>query len=166
MTTTVGWKEPFLTFKCWFLLKCLVPSQQKMAVCHCLPTGVPKVGTDWNKDPVIFLQGRETSDLVYNWLKNQKFMYFLFPLQSVLSTLPLKGMGCFWECSSQNLPCSLQSMCGVLCPPSIKLKPKSFIRCTPCITHFPAHKLEWKLILFEKHNDLTSLYHNWLYHLF
>lgn len=72
MTTTAGWKERFLTFKCWFLWKCPVPSQQRTAVCHCFPTGDPEMGTEWNKDPVVFLQGHETPDLIYNWLKNQK----------------------------------------------------------------------------------------------
>lgn len=73
-------------------------------------------------------------------------MYFLCPLQLVLSTLPLKEIGCFSECSSQNLSCSLQWMRGVLCPPSIKLKPSLILhKVYPLYHTFPRRQTAIKV---------------------
>lgn len=43
MTTIGGWKEPFLQFKCSFLLQCPVPNQGRMAACQLLHE-IPETG--------------------------------------------------------------------------------------------------------------------------
>lgn len=137
-TTTGGWKEPFLQFKCSFLQQFLAPKQGRMAVCQ-LVHEIPDPG-HWVEQSSCLLVSR-TRDIRFglHWLEKGKFMYWIFHLHHVTSTLHLKEMGCFWECELYlpKPPISLETNVWVFCPPSIQLKKiKSCIRCTPCIIQF------------------------------
>lgn len=140
MTTTVRWKEPFLQFKCWFLPQCPVPSQRRMAVCQ-LVHGIPETGHRVEKSSCILVSGTQDIRFGLRWLEKGKFTYFILHLHLVLSTLPSKEMGYFWECKLHLSKASIQLETNVcfLCPLSTQLKIKPSIRCTPLYQTLSLH---------------------------